>query len=77
MENNKPNLVSKLRKANKLTQEELAELIGITRPHLSNIENGKVYPGGRIVTDLSSLFGKSPEVIFFEKCVHQSEQTIA
>lgn len=37
--------LKKLREDNGLTQEELAEAIGVTPQHLSDIERGKYSPG--------------------------------
>lgn len=36
--------IKELRKAKKLTQEELAELIGVEPQHMSRLEIGKSYP---------------------------------
>ena len=36
--------IKEVRKAKNLTQEKMAEMIGIEPPSLSNIENGKYYP---------------------------------
>jgi len=65
MANKMHNNIAKLRKQNKLSQEELADLLGITRPYLSKIENGKVNPGGDIVVKIASIFEKPVEEIFF------------
>lgn len=37
--------VQRIRKEQKLSQETLSSAVGVTRSHLSNIENGKVDPG--------------------------------
>lgn len=36
--------IKELRKANKFSQEELAELIGVEPQHMSRIESGRSYP---------------------------------
>ena len=36
--------IKELRKAKKLSQEHLAELVGLEPPSICNIENGKNYP---------------------------------
>ena len=36
--------IKEIRKSNNLTQEKMAEMIGIEPASLSNIENGKYYP---------------------------------
>ena len=35
------NIISQLRKENKITQEELANEVGVTRQTITSIENGK------------------------------------
>ena len=40
-----------------VTIQEVAKAIGITRPHLSNLENGKALPGWDILRALCSLYG--------------------
>lgn len=44
------NKIVELRKQNKLSQEQLAEKIGVSRQTISNWENGKFYP------DIDDLF---------------------
>ena len=55
MENTKKLLgtrIKEIRKAKGLTQEQLAESIGIEIPSLSNIENGKTYPSSDTIEGL-------------------------
>lgn len=51
------NKIKVLRAQHKLTQEELAKRIGISRPALSDIENNKVIPNGKIVIRIANIFG--------------------
>jgi len=67
------NIIKVLRAQNNLTQEELAQKIGISRQALSNIENGKVEPSGRIVIKIANIFGIPAEQIFFEDDVMHAE----
>lgn len=46
------NKLEELRKQAGLTQQELANKSGISRQHLSNIENGKVEPGMTIAINI-------------------------
>lgn len=68
------NIIKVLRAKHNMSQEELAKLIGISRPALSGIENGKVVPGGKTVIRIANIFGLPAEQIFFEETVMQVEQ---
>lgn len=46
--------IREIRKQNKLTQEQLAEKIGIEIPSLSNIENGKNYPNSETIEKIAN-----------------------
>jgi len=63
------NIIKVLRAQNNLTQEELAQKIGISRQALSNIENNKVQPSGKVVIKIANIFGMPAEQIFFEEDV--------
>ena len=49
--------IREIRKLNKLTQEQLAEKIGIEIPGLSNIENGKNYPNSETIEKIAKGLG--------------------
>jgi transcriptional regulator with XRE-family HTH domain len=57
-------LVRRLRKEKKLTQAQVAEMSGLARVHIANLETGK-RGGGRIgwetVNGLAKAFGISPD----------------
>lgn len=53
-----------LRKANKLTQEELADAVGVTRQTISSIESGKYIASLPLAYKLAKHFGKSIEEVF-------------
>jgi transcriptional regulator with XRE-family HTH domain len=55
-----------LRKRKKLTQQQLAEIIGVTSVHLSNIETGNALPGVEIVIRMADYFGVSTDWILRE-----------
>lgn len=63
------NIIKVLRAQNNLTQEELAQKIGISRQALSSIENNKVQPSGKVVIKIANIFGIPAEQIFFEEDV--------
>lgn len=44
------------RKSMKLTQDELADKIGVSRTHLSNIEIGKSVPSLDVLIEISNVF---------------------
>ncbi len=46
--------IKEIRKSKKLTQEQLAERIGIEIPSLSNIENGKNYPNSETIEKIAN-----------------------
>lgn len=45
--------IKEIRKSKNLTQEQLAECIGIEIPSLSNIENGKNYPNSETIEKIA------------------------
>lgn len=56
--------VQRFRKEKNLTQVELAEKIGITQKHLSEIETGIKFPSASIIEELSKSFGKPVSALF-------------
>ena len=49
--------VRRLRKANGLTQKELAEKLYVTPSTISKLENGAAMPDVYAVTDMADIFG--------------------
>ena len=68
------NKIAEIRKTLRLSQEELAKRIQISRPHLSVIENGNVSVSGSVMLKISSALGKPVEDIFFADDVSFNEQ---
>ncbi len=59
--------IRELRKSKKLTQEKLAELIGIGTANISYIETGRFAPSVETLAKLSEILGVSPhEIYMFE-----------
>lgn len=54
----------KARKIKKLTQQKVADAIGISRSTYSKIENGLVAPDVKLVEKLCSVVGCSREIFF-------------
>ena len=58
--------IVKIRKDNKLTQDDLAEKYYVTRQTISNWENGKSYPDLETLVKMSDDFGISLDVLLKE-----------
>lgn len=65
------NKVKSLRLQKELSQDELARILGIARPTLSNIERGVYNPRGKLIFRIAGFFGKPVEQVFFEDDVLQ------
>lgn len=65
---------------NELSQEALAEAVGVTRQTILSIEKGKFVPSALLALKIARFFGKPVEAIFFlgeEDDEHENpEQTI-
>lgn len=59
--------IQELRKQNKVTQEELALALGVTRQTIISLENGKYNASLQLAFKISRFFGKSIEDIFLLK----------
>ena len=59
------NKLKQIRAEKKLTQEQLSERSGISRPTLSLIEGGKVTPDGDTIAKLVKALGVPANLIFF------------
>ena len=49
---------------NEMSQQELADLIGVSRMTIYSIEKGKYVPSTVLALKISQVFGKSVEEIF-------------
>lgn len=56
--------VQRLRKKNNLTQTELAEKIGISQKHLSDIETGTKFPSSGIIEKLAHELNVQVSILF-------------
>lgn len=65
MENN----VKLYRKAKRLTQEKLAKMTNISRPHIARIENSQNEPTISIAYRISKALDRTIEEIFFSDAV--------
>lgn len=53
-----------LRKENGMQQAELANLVGVRRETIGNLENGKYNPSLKLAMDIAKVFNKTVEDIF-------------
>ena len=56
--------IHEYRKDNKMQQAELAELVGVRRETIGNLENGKYNPSLKLAMDIAKVFGKTVEEVF-------------
>ncbi len=61
------NRVEELRKARKLSQDEFAKAIRVSRQTVSSIETGKYNPSLELAFAISDFFGMSIEEIFINE----------
>ena len=57
-------IIPELRKQRKLTQEELASAVGVTRQTITSIEVGKYTASLVLAYRIASYFGKTIEEVF-------------
>ena len=58
------NIIQELRKTQKMTQEELADLCGVTRQTIISLENGRYNPSILLAHKISKIFNKQIEQVF-------------
>lgn len=58
------NIIRELRKENKITQDDLAEAVGVTRQTIISLENGKYNASLQLAYKISKYFGMKIEDIF-------------
>ncbi len=58
------NKISALRKSKKMTQEELANIVGVTRQTIISIESGRYVASLELAYRISKVFGLIIEDIF-------------
>jgi len=68
--------IQETRKARKLTQERVAELIGIETTSLSNIENGKYYPTSENLEKILKVLNITAEELFHVEEKKSAEETL-
>lgn len=68
--------IQELRKARKYTQEELAEMIGIGTPNISNFETGKFSPAVETLEKLAKALNVEVYELYLFKPLKSSEEII-
>lgn len=58
------NRIAELRRARKVTQEELGRAVGVTRQTIISLENGRYNASLQLAHKLARYFGRSIEEIF-------------
>ncbi|MDI6523456.1 helix-turn-helix transcriptional regulator [Leuconostoc suionicum] len=58
------NNLEKLRKEHKISQQDFALYLGVTRQTISSLENGRYNPSILLAMKIARYFGKSVEDIF-------------
>ena len=58
------NIIRELRKQQKITQDELALAVGVTRQTIISLENGKYNASLTLAHNIAKHFGKTIEEIF-------------
>lgn len=62
------NRIAELRKEKLISQEKLAEQVGLSRTYISEIENNKKQPNVKLAIQIAKVLGKSVESIFGSTC---------
>ena len=62
------------RKALGLSQEELAEQVGLSKNHISNIECGKSLPTTRFILQICSILGETPDYYLIGKITEETDR---
>ena len=57
--------IRELRARDRISQEELAQKVGVRRETIGNLENGRYNPSLKLAMDIAHVFGCTVEDIFF------------
>jgi putative transcriptional regulator len=58
------NLIRRLRDEQTMTQQELADRVGVSRQTIISLENGRYNPSILLAHQIAKLFGRSIEEVF-------------
>ena len=62
------------RKALGISQEELAERVGLSKNHISNIECGKSMPTTRFILRICDILGETPDYYLIGKITEETDR---
>lgn len=68
--------LKEIRKAKKLTQEQLAEYIGVDTSSVSNIENGRYFPSSENMDNILKVLNVTPVEFFCFEHNNDSRQLL-
>lgn len=67
------NRLSEIRKQHRMNQQELADVLEVTRQTIGSIENGRYDPSLQLAFNIARYFGMAIEEIFIYEGGEQSE----
>ncbi len=67
--------MEKLRKEHKVSQQDFAQYLGVTRQTISSLENGRYNPSILLAMKIARYFGKSVENIFIYTEEEDNDET--
>ena len=65
------------RKALGLSQEVLAEQVGLSKNHISNIECGRYLPTTKFIFQICNILGETPEYYLIGKISEESDHILS
>lgn len=68
--------ILELRKSKRLSQEQLAEMLNVTRQSVSKWESGKSLPEIDKIVELSKVFGVSTDELLINETVHNESSVV-
>ena len=68
------NRVEELRKQRKLSQEELADVLEVSRQTIGSLENGRYNPSITLAFKIARYFGKTIEEVFLYTAEEKNEE---
>ncbi len=68
--------IKELRRQKNITQEQLAEYIGLQPQTIATIETGRTFISSEVLANLCNFFDVEPTIFFSRKLVIQSEEDI-
>ena len=67
------NIIEVLRKEQDMTQQQLAQKVGVSRQTIISLESGKYNPSITLAYQIAKLFGRSIEEVFIFEEVEGNE----